>query len=142
MLIEMLVPTVVGALVPFFKGGLEKIADKSGEEIFAQRGKIWDAVKGVFVEDDLTLLNLFAKNPEDPKTQGKLEGKLEERLKTNPEAVAHLEEMVNKLKEMSAEITNEQIEDSTIDNEMKRGEGRAAITNRGIRGSKITNKMN
>jgi predicted nuclease with TOPRIM domain len=141
MLIEMLVPTVVGALVPFFKRSFDKIADKSADEIFEQRGKIWDAVKGVFVEDDLTLLRLFEENPDDPKTQGKLEGKLEERLKTNPEAAVKLEELVAKLKEMSSEITNEQIEDSTIENEMKRGEGKAVIRNTGIRGSKITNKM-
>ncbi|HLM00751.1 MAG TPA: hypothetical protein VK400_06825, partial [Pyrinomonadaceae bacterium] len=81
-------------------------------------------------------------DPENPETQAELRGELKHLLKASPETAAKLEELVVRLKDMSSEITNEQIEDSTIDNEMKRGEGRAVISNKGIRGSKISNKMN
>lgn len=94
--IETLVPMVVAALVPYLAKGAEKLVEKTAEEGFEQRGKIWQLVKGLFVEDDLTLLNLEA-NPEDVRTQGKLEAKLEDRLQNNPEAVAKLEELLKQI---------------------------------------------
>lgn len=92
--ISTLAPLAVSALVPLLKKGAEKLTEKAAEEGFEQRGKIWSLVKGMFAEDDLTLLNLFEQNPEDAKIQGKLEGKLEERLKTNPDIARQLEELV------------------------------------------------
>ena len=137
-----LVPMVVSALVPYFARGAQTIADKSAAEIYEQRGKIWDSVKGVFVEDDLTTLNLFADDPENPETQAELRGELKQLLKASPENAAKLEELVVRLKDMSSEIINEQVEGSIIDNEMKRGEGKASISNKGISGSRISNKIN
>lgn len=138
-----LVPVIVSALVPYFARGAEKIVDKTAEEVFTQRGKIFAAVKSLFLEDELTTLNLFAENPESAEAQAELRGELKHLLKANPETAKSLEEMLARLNEMSSsEITNEEIDDSTIDNEMKRGAGKAAIINKGIRGSKISNKMN
>lgn len=100
--IATLAPLVVSALVPLLKKGAEKIVDKAAEESFEQRGKIWSLVKGMFVEDDLTLLNLFEQNPEDAKTQGKLEGKLEDRLKVNPDIAEQLQALVNTINQTTA----------------------------------------
>ncbi|HEX8735281.1 MAG TPA: hypothetical protein VF721_08175 [Pyrinomonadaceae bacterium] len=94
--IETLVPAVVAAVVPYLAKGAEKLVDKSVDAGFEQRGKIWQLVKGLFVEDDLTLLNLEA-NPEDARTQGKLEAKLEDRLEAKPEVAAQLEELLKQI---------------------------------------------
>jgi hypothetical protein len=145
MAIEILVPMIVSALVPYFAKAAEKIVDKSAEEIFAQRGQIWNSVKGLFVEDEMTTLNLFAENPEDAKIQGKLEGKLEERLKDSPETVKDLEALLAKLeKSVSTRITNERIQNTDLSNKLKRSGddgGDAAIENRDISGSKISNEI-
>lgn len=99
--IETLVPAVVAAVVPYLAKGADKLLNKTVDEAvdkgFEQRGKIWETVKGLFVEDDLTLLNLFEENPADQKTQGKLEGKLEDRLKANPEVAAQLEALLKQI---------------------------------------------
>lgn len=93
-----LATAAVTELVPYVlaKGG-EKLIEKAAEEGFEQRGKIWQLVKGLFLEDELTLLNLFEENPEDAKTQGKLEGKIEDRLKQNPEVAAQIEKLLKNI---------------------------------------------
>jgi hypothetical protein len=145
MAIEIIVPMIVSALIPYFAKGAEKIVDKSAEEIFAQRGKIWESVKGLFVADEMTTLNLFAENPEDAKMQGKLEGKLEERLKDNPETVKDLEALLGKLeKSISSRIISERIKDSDVSSKLKRsgdGGGDASIETRDVSGSKIINEI-
>jgi hypothetical protein len=99
--ISTLAPLAVAAIVPLLQKGAEKLVDKTAEEGFEQRGKIWNLVKGMFAEDDLTLLHLFEQNPEDARTQGKLEGKLEERLKANPDIAAQLEELIKTINQTS-----------------------------------------
>lgn len=116
MLIETLVPMVVSAVVPYLAKGADKLlnkaVDEAVEEGFEHRGKIWETVKGLFIEDELTLLNLFEQNPEDAKTQGKLEGKLEDRLKSNPAVAAQLEEL---LKQIPASQTKQNTQTITGD---------------------------
>lgn len=145
----MLAPLVVSALLPLFKElgskALNKLAEKGGEEVFNQRGAILEKVKNVFFGEELTALDLLAENPEDLKTQGKLEGKLEERLKANPEIAADLEAMLARLeKAVSTQINNERIQNTEMSNKIKRsgeGGGDAAINNKDISGSKISNEI-
>lgn len=87
----------ITALAPFFKRGGEKLADKIAEEGFAERGKIWETVKGLFVDEDLTTLKLFEENPENVETQAELRGELKHLLKAKPEVAKELEELLKTL---------------------------------------------
>ncbi len=117
--------SVITALTPYLIKGGEKLAEKAAEQGFEQHGKIWQIVKGLFVEDELTLLNLFEENPEDAKIQGKLEGKLEDRLKQNPDIAIQLEELLKLIPNVQSKqntitqsgnnnIANQDISNSTI----------------------------
>jgi hypothetical protein len=126
--VALIASSAVNALVPFFNKGLDKIVDKSAEEVFNKRSEIWGKVKGLFAEDELTTLDLFEANPEDAKTQGKLEGKLEEKLKTNPETFNQLDTLIKHLEEMEkhqpapknvSNIKNENVHNSFIVNDVK-----------------------
>ena len=126
--IALIASSAVNALVPYFKKGAEKIADKSAEELFNKRAEIWEKVKGLFAADELTTLDLFKENPEDAKTQGKLEGKLEEKLKTDSETFNQLDALIKHLEEMEkrqpafknvSNIKNENIHGSFIVNDVK-----------------------
>ena len=64
--------TTIATLVPYLVKGGEKLIDKITDDAIDHRGKLWELTKGLFVEDELTLLNLFKGNPDDAKTQGKL----------------------------------------------------------------------
>ena len=147
--ITVLAPLVVSALLPLFKEmgskALNKLAEKSGEEAFNQRGAILEKVKNVFFEDDFITLGLLAENPEDAKTQGKLEGKLEDRLKANPEIAGELETMLAELqKAVASEIINERVKDSDLSNKLKRsgeGGGDASISNKDVDRSRIVNEI-
>ncbi len=97
---------VITALVPYLAKGGEKLVDKMVDEGFEQRGKIWEMTKGLFLEDNLTLLNLFEENPNDAKTQGKLESKLEDKLQANPEIAKEFESL---LKQIPAEMKTNSI---------------------------------
>ena len=77
----------------FEKAG-EKIGEKTGETALT-------LIKGLFTSDELITLNLSAEALQDPKAQGKLEGKLEERLAANPDVARQLEEL---LKQIPAEV--------------------------------------
>ena len=92
--IAVIASSAVTALAPFLKKGGEKLADKIAEEGFAQRGKIWELVKGIFVEDDLTTLKLFEENPENAETQAELRGELKHVLKAKPEVAEQLNELL------------------------------------------------
>nr|HQU85348.1 hypothetical protein [Pyrinomonadaceae bacterium] len=74
----------VSALSPLFKKAGEKIADKAGEEIFAQRGAIWETVKGLFPDNELTELKLFEKYPDNKDMQTEAAAKIGEKLAANP----------------------------------------------------------
>ena len=97
----MIATGIVTALVPYLAKGGEKLAEKLAEHGFEQRAKIWETAKGLFQEDELTLLNLFAENPNDERTQGKIEMKLEDKLKANPKIAEELDALV---KQIPAEI--------------------------------------
>ncbi len=97
---------IITALVPYLAKGGEKLVDKVVDEGFAQRGKIWEMTKGLFLEDNLTSLNLFEENPTDPKNQNKLESKLEDKLEANPEIAKEFETL---LKQIPAEIKSNSI---------------------------------
>lgn len=126
MSLSALAAATVLELVPYIlKKGGEKLIEKAAEEGFEQRGKIWELVKSLFVEDELTLLNLFEENPEDAKTQGKLEGKIEDRLKENPQVAKQLEELLKQIPQTQNKqntitqsgnnnIANQDISNSTI----------------------------
>ena len=118
--------SAVTALVSFLTKGGETLAEKAAEEGFKKRGEIWEIVKGLFVEDDLIITN-FSANPADEKTQGKLEGKLEERLKDNPEIASNLDKLIKRLEEMEknqpsaknvSKIENKDISNSFISNDV------------------------
>lgn len=94
MTLEILVPAIVSALVPYLAKGGEKLVEKITEEGFEHRAELWQKVKGLFTVDELTTLDLFAENPDDPKLQGKLEGKLEERLASNPTIAEEFEKLI------------------------------------------------
>lgn len=87
----------VTALAPLFKKTGEKLADKAGEEVFAQRGKIWETVEGLFPDNELTELNLFEKYPENKDIQTEAAAKIEEKLAANPESAKTLQELLAKL---------------------------------------------
>ena len=106
MVFETIAAGVITALVPYLAKGGEKLVDKIVDEGFEQRGKLWEMTKGLFLEDNLTLLNLFEENPNDAKTQGKLESKLEDKLQANPEIAKEFESL---LKQIPAEIKTNSI---------------------------------
>lgn len=87
----------VTALAPFFKKAGEKLADKAGEEVFAQRGRIWETVKGLFPDNELTELKLFEKYPDNKDMQTEAAAKIEEKLTAHPESAAVLQELLAKL---------------------------------------------
>jgi hypothetical protein len=97
---------IITSLVPYLAKGGEKLLDKVVDEGFEQRGKIWEMTKGLFLEDNLTLLNLFEEKPEDAKTQGMFELRLGDKLKDNPEIAETLDLM---LKQIPAEIKTNSI---------------------------------
>ncbi len=95
--------TVVGSfLLPYVKKGAEKIgevvSEKFGQaaakEVTDVAGKLWNKVKGVFTsEDELTTLNLFAKNPET--FQKPVEQMLQQKLEKDPALAQDVHSLVN-----------------------------------------------
>lgn len=89
--------TALAALSPIVVKGLDKLAEKTAEEGFSEREAIWEKVKALFKTDDLTLLNLLQDSEIDVKSLGKLEGKLETHLESNPEVAKELEVLFAKM---------------------------------------------
>ena len=89
--IEALAIALVTALATkaFEKAG-EKVGEESGTTVLSLN-------KGLFTPDELITLNLSADALQDPKAQGKLEGKLEERLTANPDLARQLEALLASL---------------------------------------------
>jgi len=111
---------VITALVPYLAKGGEKLVDKMVDEGFEQRGKIWEMTKGLFLEDNLTLLNLFEENPNDAKTQGKLESKLEDKLQANPEIAKEFESLLKRIPvEMKTNSINIQGNENKVAQDVK-----------------------
>lgn len=92
-----LATSAIVALQPLAMKGIEKFVEKSAEEGFNERKAIWDKIKGLFGYDDLTMLNLLEKAESSEKEMGKLEGRLEDRLASNPEIAKELEELLKKI---------------------------------------------
>ena len=123
--VAVIAASAVKALVPFFSKGAEKFVDKSAEEVFNKRSEIWNKVKGLFAEDELTTLKLFENDPENVETQAELRGELKQILKTNPDAADELDKLVKQLPEV-------QIKQNTIDIK-----GNENIAIQDVSGSKI-----
>jgi hypothetical protein len=102
----MIAAGIITALVPYLAKGGEKLVEKVVDEGFEQRSKIWEMTKGLFLEDNLTSLNLFEENPTDTKLQNKLESKLEDKLAANPEIAKEFEAL---LKQIPAETKTNSI---------------------------------
>ena len=99
-------------------GALEKVGEKSAESALS-------LIKGLFTPDELITLNLNAEALQDPKAQGKLEGKLEDRLAAHPDIAQQLEALLAQLPKAdgkqntstqtgSGNIANQDITNSTI----------------------------
>ncbi len=84
MVLETLAAGLVKALAT---KAFEKVGEKTAEAV-------WGKVKSLFTVEELTTLNLTESGLQDPKTQGKIEGKLEDRLAANPEIAKELEAML------------------------------------------------
>ncbi len=91
MVVEALAASLVTALATkaFEKAG-EKVGEKTGETALS-------LITGLFTPDELITLNLSADALQDPKTQGKLEAKLEDRLAAHPDIANQLEALLAKL---------------------------------------------
>jgi hypothetical protein len=116
---------IVTAIVPYLAKKVDKLIDKTVDEGFEQRGKIWETAKGLFQEDDLTLLNLFEENPSDAKTQGKIEVKLEDKLRANPDAARELDDL---LKDLPAETATNSVNIRGDQNKVAQGNSNSTIT--------------
>ena len=92
---------VTTSLVPLFKElgkkALEEVSKKTGEEVFDKHQAILEKVKNLFIGDELTTLNLLAENPEDGKQQGRVESKLEDKLKANPNVAKEIDDLLKSI---------------------------------------------
>jgi hypothetical protein len=105
---------------PFIVKGLEKIVDEAAKDGYTERKAIWDKLKGLFAQDELTLLNLFKAAETDVKAQGKLEGKIETHLESNTATAKELEALVKTVEAIEKRNTSKNMlkditEDSKID---------------------------
>jgi len=84
MAIEVLAASLVTALAAkvFEKAG-EKVGEKSGETALS-------LVKGLFTPEELITIDLSAEALQDPKAQGRLKAKLEDRLAAHPDIAKQL----------------------------------------------------
>src|SRR5215475_13978556 len=91
MAIEALAASLVTALATkaFEKFG-EKVGEKSGETALS-------LVKGLFTPEELITIDLSAEALQDPKAQGRLEAKLEDRLAAHPDIAEQLEAWLERL---------------------------------------------
>lgn len=93
-------PLISKGINKFVEKAGEKVGEKAAEEGWTERKAIWDKVKGLFVEDELTLLNLFQESETDAEKKGELKGELKLLLKSNPDIAKELEALVNTIKEI------------------------------------------
>jgi hypothetical protein len=91
MVIEALATALVTALAT-------KAFEKAGEEVGKESGATaLSLIKGLFTPNELVTLNLSAEALQDPKVQGKLEAKLEDRLAAHPDIAKQLEVLLARL---------------------------------------------
>jgi hypothetical protein len=85
---EMVLETLAAGLVKALATkAFEKVGEKTAESA-------WGKVKSLFTPEELITLNLTESGLQDTKTQGKIEGKLEDRLAANPEIAKELEALL------------------------------------------------
>ncbi len=87
---------LVSAVTPYLVKGAEKVVEKAAEEGWAQRGTIWEKVKGLFGSDD-QMLHIYESYPETEKIQQDFAKKLEEKLEESPEAATELQELLKNI---------------------------------------------
>ncbi|MBV6426133.1 MAG: hypothetical protein KIPDCIKN_00643 [Haliscomenobacter sp.] len=86
-----LAAAVIAALTPYLVKGGEELAQGIGKDL-------WEQVKKPFKSDaDKKKLEELKTKPEDAKTQGKVEGKLEELLAEDTDLAAQLNELLSRL---------------------------------------------
>ena len=121
----------------------EEIGEKTGENLLETATEL---VKSLFKPEELVTLNLSADHLSDPVAQGKLIGKLEDRLVSNPDVAQQLEVLMEKLNAASdVTITNKKISnDSDVKNEVELSSastGNNEILNEDIDRSKVSNTI-
>jgi len=104
MSVETVAATLVTALAT---KAFEKVGEKTGESA-------WGLVKSLFTSEELITLNLSEAGLQDPKMQGRLEAKLEDRLAANPEIAKQLETLLTQLS--SSEVKQNTVDQSGNEN--------------------------
>ena len=80
----------------------EKFGEKTGENI---SNTATELVKSLFKPDELITLNLSAEHLSQPIEQGKLIGKLEDRLANNSDVANQLQALIDKVNDASSDAT-------------------------------------
>ena len=102
---------VVAAVTPYLIKGAETLAGEAAKEGWAERGRIWEKVKGLFGGDD-QMLHIYESYPETEKIQQDFAKKLEDKLKESPEAATELQELLKSIPQASKVNTINQTGDN------------------------------
>src|SRR5262245_19121326 len=86
-----IVAGVIGALA---MNGAEKLTEKSAETAFDNCSNLLETVRGLFVGEELTMLNLLERYPTNLDLQKEVAEKLTQRLESNPAVAGELEELL------------------------------------------------
>jgi hypothetical protein len=121
----------------------EKAGEKLGENTTE---KATGLIKSLFKPDELISLNLSADHLSEPIEQGKLIGKLEDRLANQTDIAGQLQALIDKLNDSSdAKIITERVsDDSDVKSEIETSptsKGNSEITTKDITGSKVTSTI-
>ena len=122
----------------------EKFGEKTGENI---SNTATELVKSLFKPDELITLNLSADHLSQPIEQGKLIGKLEDRLANNSEIANQLQALLDKLNDASsdAKVTTRRVSDgSDVKSEIETSstaKGNNEILTEDIESSKVTSTI-
>ena len=96
--LALLASGLVSAVTPYLLKGAEKLVDKAAEEGWAQRGAIWEKIKGLFTSDsDLETLHIYQKYPKSEDVQKDVAAVLEQKMKADPQAETDLRGLFEKL---------------------------------------------
>jgi hypothetical protein len=117
----------------------EKAGEKLGENTTE---KATGLIKSLFKPDELISLNLSADHLSEPIQQGKLIGKLEDRLADKTDIARQLQTLIDKLNDSSdAKIITERVsDDSDVKSEIETAstsKGNSEITTKDISSSKV-----
>lgn len=84
--------TAIAAVSPYLVKGGEEIAKGVGKDL-------WELIKKPFkAANDETIVKQLEEKPDDQKLLGKVEGKLEELLKTSPDIAQELQQKIDEAK--------------------------------------------